>query len=404
MNRRHLLDIATILILFILLATTSQFAIINHSGSRILSAVRVGSYMVLIMSGFLLVRACWAKHTGQDKPVKHDRMSLCNILTHAYLMGAFIFVSMYCLLGESRDATKTFFISLSIISVEDVFVHTADKQIRRSILFLIAILCAVSAGTIQGPTEFVQAFSEQRWFAIVFGWILPCVVPIFFTLIRKRRYYSSVTVREFLHFGMPFAAMLACLSLVSIDLVRHNYENATAPQILHAHRRSLANATHKMPPANHTHPPKKQHATHPYANFSLANASASREIPPAQVAVTRLVSAPDVAIPLLSLLMLPMICTVIDKCLLYNTVDIVCAATVVWAFKTLEENSGLPSALTVVSFVSASVGFFFRIYICSTDENDYSGVAYTKEVLEEEEEEQMMRSLQADLHAHTISA
>lgn len=401
MNRRHLLDIATILILFILLATTSQFAIINHSGSRILAAVRVGSYMVLLMSGFLLIRACWAKHTGQDKPVKHDRMSLCNILTHAYLMGAFIFVSMYCLLGESRDATKTFFISLSIISVEDVFVHTADRTIRRSMLFLIAILCAVSAGTIQGPTEFVEAFSEQRWFAIVFGWILPCVVPILFTLIRKRRYYSSVTVREFLHFGMPFAAMLACLSLVSIDLVRHSYESP-APS---AHRRSLANATLKIPPANHTHPPKKQHATHPHANFSLAaNASASHETPPAQVAVTRLVSAPDVAIPLLSLLMLPMICTVIDKCLLYNTVDIVCVATVVWAFKTLEENSGLPSALTVISFVSASVGFCFRIYICSTDENDYSGVAYTKENLEDEEEEQMMRSLQADSHAHTISA
>lgn len=398
MNRRHLLDISVILAWLTVLALTSQFALEGARGSKILNTVRVGSYMVLLMGGFLAVKSFWARQTGQDKSARHDRLSLWNIITHAYLMGAFIFVAMYSLLGESRDATRSFLLSLAVVSLEDVFVRTADKTLRRSILFFVGIMCAVSTVTIQGPSEAHVSFSEQRWFAIVFGWLLPASIPILFTLVRKKRYYNTVTVLEFLHFGMPFACMLACLSLVSIDLVKHNYENTTATGLIQ--RRNLPNLT--LPHNNLSAPWRGLNLSHEaLALLTKENATVAPLSPPA---TSRLISTPDVAIPLLSLVMLPLICSIIDKCLLYSTVDVLCTAAVVWAFKTLQENEGLPNALTVVSFVSASLGFCFRIYVCSSDENDYAGVAYTKEIEEEEEEEQMMKSLQKDVMQRTTEA
>lgn len=416
MNRKSLLELTCILLSYALLAGSSQLAFEGAKGSRILNAVRVGSYMVIIMAIFLAASSLWKGRVNVDGQVKHERMSLRNIITHAYLMGAFIFVSVYCLLGESRDATKAYLISHGVVSLEDSFSRTTDSTLRRSLLFFVALLSGLSAGTIQGPSEAEISFSERRWFAIVFGWLLPSLVPVFFVAIRKKRYYSPVTVYEFLHFGMPFAVMLATLALVSIDLISHDYyapkhvrarslhvsinESFPLLQRLHlntsgAHAAVSQRFNSTAQAAAHAAVAQRFNSTAAHA----ANATASEVHK-----IARLVSNPDVVIPLLSLLMLPIVGGIIDRCLLYSTVDTLSCVSVVWAFRTLHENAGLPSALTVVSFVSASVGFFFRIYVCSIDKDDQAGVAYTKELADDEEEEQMMRGLQRDLETRMADA
>lgn len=406
MNRRSLFEITCVLLTYSVLACSSQLAFEGAKGSMILNAVRVGSYMVIIMAVCLAFSSLWKGKIHLDSPVKHERMSLRNIITHAYLMGAFIFVTVYCLLGESRDATKAYLLSHAVVSFEDSFSRTTDSMLRRSLLFFVALLCGVSVATIQGPSELELSFHEMRWFAIVFGWILPSVVPVFFVAIRKKRYYSPVTVYEFLHFGMPFAVMLATLSLVSIDLISHDYDlPAPAADRHHARRKSLRSAFNESFPLLQRPPPNASlmdwvpHVTH----AAVANATANATLQDVHK-MARLVTNPDVVIPLFSVLMIFIVGMVIDRCLLYSTVDTLSCVSIAWAFKTLHENSGLPSALTVVSFVSAAVGFSFRIYVCSLDKDDYAGVAYTKEHADDEEEEQMMKGLQADLESRTANA
>lgn len=408
MNRRSLLEITCVLLCYSVLACSSPLAFEGATGSRVLNAVRVGSYMVMIMAVCLAFSSLWKGKIHLDSPVKHERMSLRNIITHAYLMGAFIFVTVYCLLGESRDATKAYLLSHAVVSFEDCFSRTTDSVLRRSLLFFVALLSGVSAATIQGPSEAEVSFAEKRWFAIVFGWVLPSVVPVFFVAIRKKRYYSPVTVYEFLHFGMPFAVMLATLSLVSIDLISHDYAPTESPlqharqPAVHAKHRSLHTALNESFPLlqrlslNASVLDWVPHVTHAVAANVTANATQAEVH-----VISRIVTNPDVVIPLFSVLMIFIVGMVIDRCLLYSTVDTLSCVSIVWAFKTLHENSGLPSALTVVSFVSASVGFSFRVYVCSLDKDDYAGVAYTKEHIDDEEEEQMIKSLQLDLGPRT---
>lgn len=383
MNRRSLLELTAILLTYALLTCSAPLVFEGASGSRILNAVRVGSYMVIIMAACMIVGSLWRRRLQLEQQPKHERMSLRTIITHAYLMGAFIFVTVYCLLGESRDATKSYLLSLAVVSFEDAFSRTTDSTLRRSLLFFVAILSAVSVATIQGPSEMEVSFTERRWFAIVFGWLLPSLVPVFFVAIRKKRYYSPVTVYEFLHFGMPFAVMLATLALVSIDLISHSY----------ARRRSLHHFLNESFPLRQRLPSNA--SALPILVSAIANisANATDEVH----LMTRLVAHSDVAIPTASVLMIFIVGNVIDRCLLYSTIDTVSCVALVWGFKTLHENRGLPSAPTVVSFVSASLAFVFRVYVCSLDKDDYAGVAYTKELADDEEEEQMMKSLQRDL-------
>ena len=353
MNQRDLIRLALMLAVLGLNATLSHYAFSKSNGSPILSSVSLASYAVLSMAAVFVAQACLCGR--RDQQPKHPRLSVENVIVHVYGLGLVIFVTVYCVAGVSGDATAIFFIMTTVVSLDDMFTRTRDATLRRSLLFFCALLagasnaCSALASSDAGET--IQAIVDQQWFSVSYGLILPCTIPWVFFALRGKRFYNPVTIYDFLHFGMPFAVILSVTALTGLTLV------GQLPQ---------------APPANAS---------------AVHNATA------------RLVSAADVAAPLLCLNMLPTVFLAIQSALLYSTVDFITVYSVVASFRALAERE--PGTLVIAAFVASSVAFSARVYACYRDESDKCSVAYSRETEEDEEEDIILENMRADVDMAT---
>ena len=350
MNQRDLIRLALMLIILGLNALLSHYAFADERSSPLVDSVILASYAVLTMAVVLALQGCLCGRKA--KSPRHPRLSIENVLVFVYGLGLIIFVTVYCVLGVSGDASAAFYVQLTVIALEEMFIRTKDATLRRSVLFFSALLAGFSnicsALTTSGAGESVVALMEQRWFLVVFGAVMPCAVPWVFFSVRGKRFYNPVTIYDFLNFGMPFAVIVSVMCLLSIDLVLHQVP---------------------IP-----------------VSMNQTNATGQE---------SRLVSAADVATPLLCLNMLPTVFLAVQSILLYSTVDFLTVSAVVASFKALGDRQ--PSTLVILGFVASSVAFSARIYACYRDDGDKCSVVYSRECEEDEEEDEFLEKIRADI-------
>lgn len=349
MNQRDLIRLSLMLIVLGLNAILTHYAFEHSTGSPILNSVTFASYAVLVMAIVLLVQGCLCGRHAQ-RP-KHPRLSVESVIVYVYGLGLLIFLTVYCVLGVSGDASAAFYVQLTCMALDDMFIRTKDGTLRRSVLLFCALLAGVANVCISisfdGAGESIQAILDLKWASILYGLVLPCLVPWVYFAVRGKRFYNPVTVYDFIHFGMPFAVIVSLMCLVGLDSAWYQDFSRHAP-------------------------------------FNSTNETSER-----------LVTKADVAGPLLCLNMLPTVFLAVQSILLYSTVDFISVAAVISSFRALAGQGA--SSLVVVGFVSACVSFAARIYACYRDESDKCSVVYARESEEDEEEDQMLEQIKADI-------
>lgn len=397
MNQRDLIRLTFLLVVLGLNAVLSHYAFEDSSAPPLLDSMRVGSYVVLIMALIITVQAFTC---GKPREKQHLKLSMDTVVAHVYGLGSFVFVAVYCFLGITGDANVAFYTSLTVIGVDDILRRGKDTRLRRGLLFFCVLLAGVANICVplqrSDVGQTLISIAEQRWFVVAFGEIIPFLAPWIFMAVRGKRFYSPVTVYDFLNFGMPFAVVIAFMVLVGLD-----FQRETDTLLKHLDGSPHTIPSHLLQPltietprndTNHTAaaaavPPALADASMPTA---MANASM-----PAALALTRLVRTSDIAIPLLALNMIPTVFLAIQCTLLYSTVDFMSCAAVAAVFRALWEAPR--GAFTILAFVAASVGFTLRVYACFRDESDNCSVAYTREIDEDADEEEILTKLQHDI-------
>lgn len=379
MNQRDLIRIPIILVVMGINAVLSHYAFRASVGSPVLNSMRVASYVVILMA---LVLACQSLACGLPMQKHSLRLTMETVLVHVYGLGLLIFVSVYCLLGVSGDASATFFAVTTCIALQDIVVRTKDTRLRRGVLFFSALLAGVAnvvaAAQMPGAGEGSRAFDQHRWFIVMFGIVVPFGGPCVYFAIRGKRFYNPVTVYDFLNFGMPFAVIIAFMILVGHDLFQEDRDSPTSLSSLDGWAEAVG-LTNLTGLANLTG-----------SLLGLAGNASDAD----GAAAARLVAAADLAVPLLALNMIPTVFLAIQSTLLYSTVDFLAAAGVAAAFRALWEDPQGP--LTAVAFVAAAVAFSLRIYACFRDEGDRCSVAYTRESEDDEEDQEVLAKLQEE--------
>lgn len=203
--------------------------------------------------------------------------------------------------------------------------------------------------------EIVEAISNGNYFVIAFGFILPVTVPVIYLFIRGRRMYSPPTVMEFIHVSMPFAVHLSVSTLLSLSVITHNPTADTVSLNVGNLTTTISNTT------------------------TLADQL---------VESARLVTASDVATPILVIVTIYALFFAIQTTLLYSIADFMAPAAIVMAWKHFAETHDTDSA-SVVILIAGTAAFFVRIYMCCHDPDDYQSVLYTAEA-------------ESDAHAHEM--
>jgi hypothetical protein len=357
MNHRDLIRLALMLIVLSLNAVLAHYAFENSSYSPLLGSISLASYAVICIAVILIADACLCGRRTEQQ--RHPRLCIENVMIHVYGLGLIIFVTIYSVVGVSGDATAMFYIQLTGFALEDMFVRKKDPALRRSVLLFAVILAGVSnvcsALSMPSAGEIVQALLNQDWFLVIYGGVLPCVVPWVFFGVRGKRFYNPVTIYDFIHFGMPFAVIMSVSCLVTFDSMWHRDSGMLL---------AGKNATH-------------------HTNSTIVDDN------------DRLITTADIATPLLCLNMLPTVFLAIQSTLLYSLVDFITVAAVVASFKSLTQQQ--PNTWVIIGFVAASLAFSARIYACYRDQDDKCSVVYSRETEEDEEEDEMIEKIRCDI-------
>lgn len=347
--------------MLILLGLASILAHHASSGDPRETVVRtlgIGCYATLGIAALLCLRSlAFGKAAVPHMPP----LSFYTIVVYVYGLGLLVFVSVYCLLDLS--ACRNFYLAtLSGIALADLLEKTRDDLARRALLALStvasALVFAFKASLAPDAEEVFRAFITGHSFVFFFGVALPMTAPFVFLAIRGRRFYAPITVMEFIHLSMPFAVHASVNTLLSLSLVSYS----------------------------------------PVADYISLNITLPA-IPNSTdwVNSARLVTAADVATPILALLMMPVLFFAVQTTLLYSTTDFVVPAAVVTAFRHFTENQNLEPS-TIVILLAASTAFCARIYTCFRDSKDNEGVLYSSELESSddggEDKPELLRSLQ----------
>jgi hypothetical protein len=369
MNQKDLIRQAAMVVLFALAAFLSDMSSSGDPRRTVLHNLRVGSYAVLAIAGLLCLKSFF---TGDHKAKGLPDLSVKSVLVYVYGLGLLVFVTVYCLL-DLGQARYFYVAAWSGIAAEDVLERYAERWPRKTLFFLCnALSLAAFVGrALVAPDmyEAIEAFLAGNYYVFVFGLVLPMCSPLIYLAIRHKRFYNPITVMEFIHLSMPFAVHTSVSTLLSLSLMEPTADSQ--PIFL------LFNLS-----ANETGRP--------------TNATAAL-IPASLVTQERLVTAADVATPLLVLIMVPILFFAVQTTLLYSIADFLCPAALVMSAKHFALNQNA-DASTVFIFMSASGAFCARVYMCFNDRDDYAGVLYSEEgqnrAREYSEDPDLLRSLQ----------
>lgn len=350
MNDVELIRLFAILLVLTLTAVTSHYAASEDPAHTTIHNLRVGSWATIAIAMFLCVRALVL---GAEQVTYFPTLSVSSIVQYVYGLGLLMYVTIYCLLDIS-SARNFYFISLIGISIDDIMERCRESKTRRILLVFTTLLSliAFSAKIIisQDVNEIVDAMYTSNYFVLSFGFILPILVPSIYLLVRTRRTYNPSTVMEFIHVSMPFAVHASVSTLLSLSLI--SYDPASGILTLNASTPTL----------------------------SWGNATSLTD---QLVQDARLVTASDVATPLLVYFTLQALCLLIHATLLYSIADFMASSAIVMAWKHFIETNATDPACTII-LVAGTTAFLARVYMCFQDTGDYHSAKYTADADSEE--------------------
>jgi hypothetical protein len=366
MNRRDLIRQAVLVATMAANSALSEVAAGVHGGESggytdVVSAVRAGSVATLYLAAFLFVVALWC---GRPTMITElPPLTMHTIWAHVYGLGLLVFVSVYCLLGISSCCTCAYIIAIAGVGMDDIIIRHRDALAKRAALLFCTVFAAaaVIVATAESPdwNEFADTVDAGNWFVIACGAVLPLASPFIYTLVRGPRHYTPGMVVEFIYFAAPFAVILSVVVLCTLSVLPQQPPAAAqepAPQ-----------------------PPEPLFVTQLEANWSHAH-SANRSVETAVVERILLVTAADVAMPLLPLTMYPILFLTVKSVFLYSTVDFLAAASVVAAAKHMCHNhAGAGAASPAWPLVLAAAAFACRIYALVDDGNRDGRELYKEE-------------------------
>lgn len=143
--------------------------------------------------------------------------SLYSILIHVYGVGFLIFTLTYCALNTTVTCTWVFLIGLVSIHIDDMLERHEDSAVI-NILKSLCVVCSV-IGVFFTVLKHNELENTENWisiFNIMFLIILPALTPILIHFFRNAQYCTHIreAISDLMHFGMPFASILAVIILV----------------------------------------------------------------------------------------------------------------------------------------------------------------------------------------------
>lgn len=341
MNRRDLVRqglILAVLCLDGLLAHYSTSTV--ETVPRVYRAVSVGSYTVIAMAVAIWLRALLL---GKEHVQNLPPLSVRSVIIYVYGLGLLVFVSVYCLLDLS-GCGAFYYASMVGIGAHDIIERWREPLQRRLLLSLCTLFAlltfSISYGYKGDSQEMWGALQSSRWTEVAYGVVLPALTPFVYMGIRGRRFYTPLTVMEFIHLSLPCAVHFAVASLMVTSVA-----DTRASDVKGADR-----------------------------NFTATGSIG------AQLAwQARLITQQDITTPFLCFMMAPTVFFAIQTSLLYSIVDFMAPAAAVAALRHAACGAE-PSSASVALMACGWAALLLRIYTCFDDRSDESGSLYTSEV------------------------
>jgi len=352
MNRKLIVRQAAVIAAVVANAALSEVAAgVRPAGgyTDVVSTVRAGSVATLFLAGFLFVVALWCGRPTMITELPPFTMQ--SIWAHVYGLGLIVFVTVYCMLGVSSCCFAAYIVALSGVSIDDIMVRHWETLSKHTAVFLSTLFsaAAVVVAALGSPDLefFIKQADKGNWLVIACGTVLPALSPFIYTLVRGPRNYTPGMVVEFIYFAAPFAVILSVVVLCTLSVLP-----PAAPPTVEMEPLFVSQAE---------------------ANWSHAY-SANRSMETKVVERLILVTAADVAMPLLPLTMFPVLFLTVKSVFLHSTVDMLTAASFVAAFKHLCHSHGGGAGLKGPAWplVLAAAAFAWRlyaIYLCGTQES-----------------------------------
>lgn len=313
----------------------------------VVSTVRAGSTAVLWIAGYLTV-AAWA--CGRPLTKELPMLTMQTIWGHVYGLGLLVFVTVYCLLGVSSWCTCTYMAALAGVTVDDIVARHSEGYARRGALFACIIFssaaAAVAAWRSPDFSSIADAADSANWFSVACSTFLPLAAPFLYNIVRGPRAsacYTVDTIVEFIYFATPFAAILAAVVLCTLSAVP---DAPVLPPIFVDPTKYPINSSAWV----------RQHAS----NISALEADL--------VDTILLVTAADVAMPLLPVTMLCAIFMAVQCALHYDTSEFLAPMSVVVGAKTLIHSIGRADggepALACIPLLLSLVAISLKVSEC----------------------------------------
>lgn len=355
-----MLDADLIRMAFVLAALSGNIYLSNLAAERaygtVADTVRLGAYVILWSAAYMWLSALW-----QQRPVIKElpRMSLSAVTVYVYGLGVLAFVTAYTFLCVSVPCVFNYLVSATCLCACDLVDRTDHPMALRVALALAAVcslasVICVTLGDVYSQ-EMIDAVTSGKWRGDDFyGILLPLASPMLYHFTRDSgRLYSPRVVFELIHFAMPFAVILALVTLAMVPA------STEAGQGLPTGGQPLW-----------TFPDTTNNGTRLAAPLSKAINSGFTELTAADFAVA--------VLPLTSVLVLFF---AIQSVLLYSTVDFLTAAAFVNAAKFFACQTSEPEAAVGMSL--AAIAFMLRVCTSSICDEE----PQTLPVYEQSEEE-----------------
>jgi hypothetical protein len=308
----------------------------------VVSTVRAGSTAVLWVAVYLTV-AAWA--CGRPPIKESPLMTMRAIWGHVYGLGLLIFVSVYCLLCVNSLCTFMFMASLATISIEEISSRDALSLTRLGAQVACTLLSIAAMAAALGQSSDFSSLADlanttDSWFNLVCKSLLPPLAPYLYNIVRRPRalqqVYTVEVIVEFIYFAAPFAAILSAVVLCTLSAV----PNAPA-----------------LPPI--------------FPQAALQNASAVRHISNVSafendvVDTILLVTAADVAMPLLPVTMLSTLFLAVQCTLHYDTSEFLAPMSAVVAAKALVHNLDSEPGVACIPMLISVAAIALRVSDCA---------------------------------------
>jgi len=319
-------------------------------------AVRLGAYVVLWSAAYMWLSALW-----QQRPVVNElpRMSLTTVTVYVYGLGVLAFVTTYTFLCVSVPCVFGYLASATCLCGSDLVDSPGQPMAGRVVLALAAVGSLASVICVMIGDPYSQELAASLTSAgrvgdVLYGYALPLACPFLYHFTRDpRRVYSPRVVFELIHFAMPFAVILALVTLAitpPADVALTITPPADGPGLHH--------------PPGPPRPGPEHHRAQQWVVYIAGDNVTRLEIPLSSTIASGFtgLTAADFAVAALPLSAVLVLFFAIQSVLLYSTADFLTAAAFVNAAKFFACQPSDPGAIVAMSL--AAVALMLRV--CSS--------------------------------------